>query len=483
MSKIQKLFSCVCFFGVGFIIGLTTFNDTSVAQSFSSESLEYKIQGSIATVRVDIVTSILGQISASVKIRHGDIEKIVATIAAESNSLNERQITFPSNPIATSSSASSRDNLGEPQTDYTKKGPHADSLARGGLPNGYLLITVPETSSLDRLIMIDLQSAVAELHSQSLFQPQEILVPKDTADIQRTYSVKSVAPAERFKQLARAPVGGTLLSIADVDKEGKIATFGTGLVVHRMFFLTDKNFTNLSRFQNPLALRNDHSYEIIDKTTRVVGFRSIGIHHTPRYLPEFKVGDGRIDLASRFGGPIHPQIIEVINRQGSNGILALPYLPLSTRSAEPIANLFDSFSPEYRADLTIEQAQLVPKSEISNRASVESIRNAILVKSTVTSESASTRRGFRLRQEQGLAILQSISSQFPPALEAIKAIAESADADSTLRGMAKRAAHNIERETKQRPKSLKAYQQLLNEVQESSRCARSFVPVSTGQGM
>jgi hypothetical protein len=245
-----------------------------------------------------------------------------------------------------------------------------------------------------------------------------------------------------------------------------------------MFFLTDKNFTNLSQFQNPLALRNDHSYDIIDKTTRAVGFRSLGIHHTPRHLPEFKVGDGRIDPASRFGGPIHPQIIEVINRQGSNGILALPYLPLSTRNSQPIANLFDSFSPEYRADLTVEQAALVPKSEISNRASVESIRDAILVKSTVASESASTRKGFRVRQEKGLAILQSISSQFPPALDAIKAIAESTDADSTLRAMAKSAAHNVERETKQSPKSLKVYQELVNEAQDSSRCARSFVPVS-----
>jgi hypothetical protein len=478
MSKIQQLFSRVCFFSVSLIIGLTTLNVTSVAQSLSSESLEYKIQGSPATVRVDILTSSIGQISASVKIRHGDIEKIVASIATQSNRLNERQITFPSNPIATSSSEPQRVNTAELQTDYTKIGAHADSLARGGLPNGYLLITVPETSSHDRLIMIDLQSALAELHSRRLFQPQEILVPKDTADNQRTYSVKSVAPAERSKQLSRAPVGGTLLSIADVDKEGKIATFGTGLVVHQMFFLTDKNFTNLSRFQNSLALRNDHSYEIIDKTTRVVGFRSLGIHHTPRHLPEFKIGDGRIDPASRFGGPIHPQIIEVINRQGSNGILTFRYLPLSNRSAEPIATLFDSFSPEFRADLTVEQARLVPKSEISNRASVESIRDAILVKSTVLSESASTRKGFRARQEKGLAILESISSQFPPALDAIKSIAESADADTTLRAMAKSAAHNVEREIKQSPKSLKVYQELVNEAQDSSRCVRSFVPAS-----
>lgn len=204
----------------------------------------------------------------------------------------------------------------------------------------------------------------------------------------------------------------------------------------------------------------------------------MGIHHTPRHLPDFKVRAGRIDPASRFGGPVHPQIIEVISRQGSNGILALPYLPLATRNPQPITNLFDSFLPEYRADLTIEQASSLPKSQISSRESVEAIRTAILVKSDVTVESQSSKRGLRLRQENGLKVLMSIASQFPPALEAIKSIADAGEADATLRAMAKSAAHQVERETKLSPKSLKAYHELLSDALNSSRCARAFVPVN-----
>jgi hypothetical protein len=443
-------------------------------QESPKSSLEYKIHGSQASVHID-VNSNAGNLTATVTIRRGTLEKQIALIEANVDSLHGRKVAFPTS--LGSSSISSVD-ASPIATDFTSSGSLSDSLARGGLPNRYLLVSVPETADFDRLVMIDLQSAEVDLGNQRQFHFQQILVRKDSVDIQRTYSVKSVAPAERSKATNRISVGGTLLSIADVDKEGKIATFGTGLVVHQMFFLTDKNFTNLSQFQNPLALRNDHSFEIVDKATGTVGFRSLGIHHTPRQLPEFKVGEGRIDPASRFAGPIHPQIIEVINRQGSNGILALPYLPLSTRNAQPIANLFDSFSQEYRADLTIEQAALVPKVEISNRPSVESIRDAILVKSTVASESTSTRKGLRIRQEKGLAVLQTISAQFPPALEAIKSIAESAEADATLRSMAKSAAISVERETKQSPKSLKIYQDLVTEAQDSSRCVRAFVPVS-----
>lgn len=441
------------------------------AQEPPKSFLEYNIPGSQATVYVEFLALGNGHVTANVKIRRGQSEKLILNIESNFHSITDRKITFPTQfPSSTNVSA-------DFEKPFSAEGMHSDSLALGGLQNRYLLVSVPESIVYDRLVMIDLEAAEADLDGRSEFRSQQILVPKHTPDVQRTYSVKAVSPAAKEKPTNVNAPAGTMLAIADVDKDGKIRTFGTGLVVHQVFFLMDKNFINLSHSQQVLALRNDGSYEIIDKSNRSVAFRSLGIHHTPGYLPYLEVRDGSIDPVHRFGGPIHPQIIEVITRQGSNGILALPYLPLRTRDAKPIANLFDSFSPEYRADLTIEQASVLPKIEISNRESVEKIRDAIMLKSTVTAESKFTKKGHRVRQEKGLAILQSISSQFPPALDALKEIALSADADSTLRAMAKTAAHQVERETKQSPNAITFYKALMNSALDSSRCARSFVSV------
>lgn len=447
------------------------------AQEAEGNAFEYKVPASQATVSVEFVTFGSGHITANVTMRKANVEKTIIAIEANLSSLDGRKITLPSIKNSTQNSMQ-KGRPPELEKPYTTEGKMSDSLARGGLPSRYLLVSVPETAELDRLVMIDLQAAEADLDGRREFRAQEILVPKENSNIQRIFSVKTVAPVDREKPSARGSVGGTMLSIADVDKDGKIATFGTGLVVHQMFFLMDKDFINLSQAANPFGLKNDHSYEIIDKTTGTTVYRSLGIHHTPRYLPTFTVREGRIDQASRFGGPIHPQIVEVIGRQGSNGILALPYLPLQSRDSQPIANLFDSFQPEYRADLTIEQASLVPKIEISNRESVEKIREAILTKSEVAVESATSRKGLRVRQERGLKVLQNLSSEFPPALEALKAIAISFEADATLRSMAKTAAHEAEREIKRSPKSRKAYIEIVDRVLDSSGCVRAFVPVT-----
>ena len=461
--RVFSLGAITCLFAAVF------FSQTTEAQDRFFESIEYK--DSKATVGIELMSWGSGHVTATVTLRRENSEKVLASIQTHEVKLHGRTIALPTSGKSLSTQDSS--------LPFAVNGKRSDALARGGLPSRYLLISVPETAEHDRLVMIDLQTAEAEIENRKDFLPQEILVLKEGSDVDRTYSVKSVAAPERHKPRAgSSSVGGTLLSIADVDKNGKIATFGTGLVVHQMFFLMDKNFINLAQLQMPLALRNDHSYEIVDKTTGSVALRSLGIHHTPRHLPAFKVRDGRIEPALRFGGPINPLFIEVIGRQGTNGILALPYLPLETRNPQPVTNLFDSFLPEYRADLTIEQASSLPMSQISNRESVEEVRKAILVKSDVTAESQSLKRGLRLRQENGLKVLKSIAIQFPPALEAIKSIADSSEADATLRAMAKSTAHQIERETKLRPKSLKVYQELINDVLTSSQCVRAFVPVT-----
>lgn len=457
----------VSFFTLVLAPALMLLPQIAKSQTPNEESSEYRMLGGKATVTVDLVTFGSGEISANVTLRQGSTETQILKIEATSDSLRGRQIVFPTNPASKSQTNGAQL--------FTFNGQHADSLGRGGLPNGFLLISVPESATHDRLVMINVEAAIADIENKKEFHPQEILVPRENSDNQRTYAVKPVAgPSVRTSTRA---VGGTLLSIADVDKEGRIATFGTGLVVHQVLFLMDKNFTNLGGIRPSLSLRNDHSFDIIDTKTQTQIFRSLGIHHAPRHLPEFKIRDGRIDQATRFGGPIHPQIIEVICRQGSNGILSLPYLPLKSKDAGPITDLLASFRPEYKADLTIQQAALLPRLEISTVESVKMISDAILVKSSVTEESNATKSGLRHRQKQGLDVLASIASEFPPALEELKILSESQAADATLRAMAKAAVIEVERETKKSPKSLKAYNDLLSDVMDSSRCVRAFVPV------
>lgn len=352
---------------------------------------------------------------------------------------------------------------------YITDGPASQTLASASLAQGLLVLSVPENQTHDRLIIINIKSLLKNPRARA----QEFLVSRTPENHIRYYSFRPIEVDARWGQ--GGPQQATLISLADIEQStGRMRTTGAGVMIHQLYFEIDSAFLDFNESKDNLKLHRSTQNGIVNKENGKTVYPIKGAHSVPHVLPDMHLSEGRIDPSVVMRGLIHPAIISTVSKQGSNGILSLPYLPLTSQNPAPVKELFDKFDSELKAELTITRAEALPRELQGTKSSVSEIMEAILAQSDVAKESPETRKARRLTQDRGLRLLARLAPSSPYAVEALHSISASELADSTLKSLTRQAINSLPGDLKGKKKSLIAAQEFIASLTTSVRCGASF---------
>lgn len=352
---------------------------------------------------------------------------------------------------------------------YSAEGPASQTLTSASLAQGLLVFSVPENETHDRLVIINIKSLLKNPRTPA----QEFLVSRVLKNHIRYYSFRSIDVDARWGQgIARQ---ATLISVADIEQStGHMRTIGSGVLVHQLYFEIDRAFIDFSESKNSLKLHRSTQNGIVNKENGKMVYPIKQAHSVPHFLPDMHHSEGRIDPSVVMRGLIHPAIISTVSKQGSNGILSLPYLSLTTQSPAPVKELFEKFDSELKAEIIISQAEALPRETQSTKRSISEIMEAILAQSEVAKESVETRKTRRMTQDRGLRLLARLAPYSPYAVEALNSIAASELADSTLKSLTRQTINSLPGDLRGKKKSLVAAQEFIASLTTSVRCGASF---------
>lgn len=464
-----------------FLLALSFLHSQTSWSSSAVDTLTYNVGGTTITVEVQVSTggktvfSIYAPEAAITKgeagySAHPRADGLVPLIDIEFEQKVEntgRRVTLPS-PVSQTLDRYTTDRP------YSFDTANSARLASASLPQGLLAFSVPENATTERLVLMNISALLKNPRTPA----QEVMLARQTENTMRFYSLRSIDVDARWGNGGKQQA--TLISVADVDSTtGAFRTTGAGVFIHQLYFNIDRAFHDFNEIKEPLRVQRSIQSGIVrlGPTGEPEGKMVYQVgkpHAVPHFLPEMREASGRIDPSVLVRGSIHPSIIATVSKQGADGILALPYLPLSSRDPKVLNDLFEKFDSQYKAELTIREAEATPRDSLRNTNSVNQIVEAILAKSDVSGENAKTRQARRSTQERGLRLLARIGSDYPYALEALSAIAASEKADSTLKRMATQEVKNLPGDLRGKQKSQKAAQELIETISASVRCGASF---------